>query len=80
MSKDVDKGTERRIRIGQTVRVVGLVVLALVLAGLALANQIDVEVDWLFDTTEGPLVVVIAISAGLGFLLGVLVAWRRKEA
>jgi uncharacterized integral membrane protein len=47
---------------------------------LALANQIDVEVDWLFDTTEGPLVVVIAISAGLGFLLGVLVAWRRKEA
>lgn len=79
MSRDVDKGTERRIRIGQTVRVVVLVGLVLVLAGLVLANQDDVEVDWLFDTTEGPLVVVIAISAGLGFLLGVLVAWRHKE-
>ncbi len=80
MKKDVDEGLERRIRIGQTLRVVVLVVLALVLTGLALANQDDVEVDWLFETTRGPLVVVIAISAGLGFLLGALVAWRRKEA
>lgn len=79
MNDNVDKRTERRIRAGQTFRIVVLVVVAAVLATWALANQEDVEIDWLVDTTRGPLVVVIAVSAVLGFLLGVMVAWRRRH-
>ncbi len=79
MTDEIDSSTERRIRAGQTIRIGVVVAVAAVLAIWALANQDEVEVDWLFDSTDAPLVVVIVVSAGLGFLLGLLVAWRRKR-
>lgn len=79
MATDVDDRTERKIRAGQTVRIVLLVVIAGVLAAWAFANRDDVEVDWLFDTTTGPLVVVILLSAGIGLVLGLLIGWRRRS-
>ncbi len=79
MADDVSDRTERRIRLGQTVRIVLLVVVAVVLVVWAGANTQDVEVDWLFDTTTNSLVVVILGSAALGFLLGLFVAWRRRR-
>jgi uncharacterized integral membrane protein len=79
MADDVSDRTERRIRLGQTVRIVLLVVVAVVLVVWASANTQDVEVDWLFDTTTNSLVVVIVGSAVLGFLLGMFVSWRRRR-
>ena len=77
MSSDIDQGTEKRIRAKQTFRILLFVVIAGVLALWAFANTDEVTVDWLVDTTRGPLVVVIAISALLGFLLGAVATWRQ---
>jgi uncharacterized integral membrane protein len=79
MADDVSDRTERRIRLGQTVRIVVLVVVAAVLVVWAGSNTQDVEVDWLFDTTTNSLVVVIVGAALLGFLIGLFVAWRRRR-
>ena len=77
MASDVDQGTEKRIRAKQTARVLLFVVLGGLLALWAFANTDEVAVDWLFDTTRGPLVVVIVISAMIGFLLGAAATWRQ---
>ena len=77
MATDVDERTEKRIRAKQTVRILLFVVIAGVLALWAFANTDEVAVDWLVDTTRGPLIVVIAISALLGFLLGAVATWRQ---
>lgn len=77
MASDVDQHTEKRIRAKQTFRILLCVVVAGVLALWAFANTDEVAVDWLIDTTRGPLVVVIAISALLGFLLGAVATWRQ---
>lgn len=79
MATDVDDRTEKRIRAKQTFRILSFVLIAGVLALWAFANTDDVEVDWLFDTTTGPLIVVIGISAALGFLLGVVASWRQRH-
>ncbi len=77
MADDVDDGADRGISAKQKLRVLVSVVIVAVLVLWALANTEEVAVDWLFDTTTGPLVVVIAISAALGFLLGAVATWRR---
>lgn len=77
MASDVDERTEKRIRAKQTFRVVVFVVIAGLLALWAFANDDEVAVDWLVDTTSAPLVVVIAISALLGFLLGAVATWSQ---
>lgn len=77
MASDVDQRTEKKIRTKQTVRILLFVAIAGVLALWAFANTDEVAVDWLVDTTSGPLVVVIAISALLGFLLGAVATWRQ---
>ncbi len=77
MASDVDDRTEKRIRAKQTARILLFVIVAGVLALWAFANTDEVAVDWLVDTTTGPLVVVIAISAMLGFLLGAVATWRQ---
>jgi len=51
--------------------VVGLFVALLVL--FALLNTHEVGVDWLFDTVSAPMILVIAISALLGFAIGFIV-------
>lgn len=79
MATNVDDRTEKKIRAGQVARTVVLVMIAAVLVAWAFANQDEVEVDWLFDTTSGPLVVVILVSAGLGLVIGMLLGWRRRS-
>jgi uncharacterized integral membrane protein len=51
--------------------VIGTLVALLVL--FALLNTHEVGVDWLFNTWSAPMILVIAISAGVGFLIGFLV-------
>jgi uncharacterized integral membrane protein len=77
MPADLDDSTEKQIRARQTVRILAIVVLAGILALWAFANTDEVDVDWLVTTTSGPLVVVIAISALIGFLLGAVATWRQ---
>ena len=79
MVDDVSSGTKRRIQFAQTIRVILVVAIAAILVALALANTDDVEVDWLVDSSTGPLVIVIGVSAALGFLAGLIVAWRRSS-
>lgn len=78
MADDVSSGKKRRIQFAQTVRVVVVGAIAAILVVLALANTDDVEIDWLVDSTTGPLVIIIGVSAALGFLAGLIVAWRRS--
>jgi uncharacterized integral membrane protein len=63
-------------------RLTGRHVVALVLIGLlvvlAVLNLDDVSVDLIAGSVELPLVVLIAIAGGLGFLAGWLV-FRRRE-
>jgi uncharacterized integral membrane protein len=48
-------------------------VLGAVLVAFALLNTHEVGVDWLFNTWSAPMILVIAISALLGFAMGFLV-------
>jgi uncharacterized integral membrane protein len=54
------------------------------LAGLAIAfallNLGSVEVDWILDTWDTPLIVVIAVSTLVGAILGFVLARRRYAA
>jgi uncharacterized integral membrane protein len=59
--------------------VIGLFVALLVV--FALLNTHDVGVDWLFDTVSAPMILVIAISALLGFAIGFFVRshWAARK-
>lgn len=78
MATDVDDRTEKSIRTKQTIRIVLLLVIVGIFAWWALANDDDTQVDWLFDTTTAPLVVVILTAAAIGFVVGLLAGWRRR--
>lgn len=47
----------------------GLVVLAVLMTLFAVLNLKDVEVNWIFGTTETPLIIVIVVSLLVGVLL-----------
>jgi uncharacterized integral membrane protein len=47
--------------------------LGVVLVLFAVLNTHEVGVDWVFDTWSAPLILVIVVSALLGFGLGLLV-------
>jgi len=47
--------------------------LGVVLVLFALLNTHEVGVDWLFNTWSAPMILVIALSAALGFAMGFLV-------
>ena len=47
--------------------------LAAVLVLFAVLNTHDVGVDWIFDTVSVPMILVIAVSAAIGFGMGFLV-------
>lgn len=78
MATDVDDRTEKSIRAKQTIRIVLLLVIVGIFAWWAIANDDEVPVDWLFDTTTAPLVVIILTAALAGFLVGLLAGWRRR--
>jgi uncharacterized integral membrane protein len=76
---DHETAHERRIRAGQTVRViVWLIVLAAVVV-FALVNTDEVSVDWLFEDGEAPLWVVIGVSAAAGAVIGYVARPRRTR-
>jgi uncharacterized integral membrane protein len=47
--------------------------LGAILVLFALLNTHEVGVDWLFNTWSAPLILVIAVSAAIGFAMGFLV-------
>jgi uncharacterized integral membrane protein len=51
--------------------VIGTLIALLVV--FALLNTHEVGVDWLFNTWSAPMILVIAISAAFGFVIGFLV-------
>jgi uncharacterized integral membrane protein len=52
----------------ETVRAVGLVVLAVLTTLFAVLNVKDVEVNWIFGKSEMPLIIVIVASLLVGIL------------
>lgn len=69
---------EQQIRRSQTVRVILVVALLLLIALFAATNSHTVGIDWVVTETQAPMVLVIGLSAGVGFLIGALVASRRS--
>jgi uncharacterized integral membrane protein len=60
-------------------RTIVAAVLAVLVILFAVLNSQDVEVDWVVTTTETPLVVVMALCAVAGLVIGRLLAWRRAR-
>jgi uncharacterized integral membrane protein len=58
--------------------VLGAILVILVVA-FAVANGQDVNVDYLLDSTEAPLIYVILGSAIVGALADRLLVWRRRR-
>jgi uncharacterized integral membrane protein len=66
-------------RAGVSPRQVLIAVLALLLLGFAAANFERVEVSFLLFDTEARVVTVIAVAAGLGFVIGYFVGRPSRE-
>ena len=76
---DSDKTfAERRVRAGQTVRVIIRLVVAAAVVVFALVNTEKVDVNWVFDDARVPLWVVIGASALAGAVIGFLASPRRS--
>jgi uncharacterized integral membrane protein len=69
---------ERRIRMGQTIRVVVALAAVSFLIVFALLNSQDVDIDYAFGEVTAPMIIVIVASAVTGFVLGVAAGWRRS--
>lgn len=78
MSSDDRSFTERRVRAGQTIRVIVWLLLAAAVLVFALVNTDKVSVDWVVDEARAPLWVVIALSAVAGAVIGYLARPRRS--
>ena len=73
----VEYQAEAKIRRNQTVRVLIVLIVAAALATLALDNMHDVNIDWVFGSTEAPMIFVIVGSVVGGMIIGALMR-RRK--
>jgi uncharacterized integral membrane protein len=69
MTANVPRDDGRKVNV--KLILVGAFVALLVI--FALLNTHDVGVDWLFDTVSAPMILVIAVSAVLGFAIGFIV-------
>lgn len=79
MSSDVMTSAERKVRVGQTLRVlIWLVVVAAVVV-FALVNTEKVSVDWVVNDALAPLWEVIGASAVAGAIIGYLAHPRRAK-
>ena len=63
-----------------TSRTVAALVIAGLLVAFGVANNDDVPVDWIITTTQTPLIVVIAVSAVLGAILGFAAGRRMRRS
>lgn len=77
--QEEEQRQEQQIRRSQTLRVVSIVILLAAIVIFAVANADTVSIDWVFAQTNAPMVLVIALSGGIGFLIGALVASRRSD-
>jgi len=75
--EQVEFQAESKIRRNQTVRVLVVLIIATVLTALAVDNLHEVSVDWVFGTSDAPLVVVIVIATVGGMIIGALLRKRR---
>ncbi len=66
-ARNVDSGRNVNVKL------ILLGLLGVVLVVFALLNTHEVGVDWLFDTVSAPMILVIAVSAVIGFGMGFLV-------
>ena len=73
----VEFQAEAKIRRNQTIRVLVVLIIATVLTALAVDNLHEVAVDWVFGSSEAPLVVVIVIATVGGMIIGALLRRRR---
>ena len=62
------------------VKLIVLGLLAVVLVVFALLNTHEVGVDWLFDTVSAPMILVIAVSAAIGFGMGAFIHRARTTS
>jgi uncharacterized integral membrane protein len=69
---------ERRIRTGQTIRVIIWLVVLVAIVVFALVNTDEVSVDWIVDDANAPLWAVIAVSAVAGAIIGYVARPRRS--
>jgi len=76
MSDTMDRA-ERRVRAGQTFRILVFLVIVAAIVIFALFNTDKVSVDWVAKKSVAPLWAVIAISAVAGALIGSLARRRR---
>lgn len=73
-----NEGThERSIRTRQTIRILVWIVALGALIAVVVSNSQDVEIDWVFGESTGPLWIVIAGAALLGAVIGYVARWRR---
>jgi len=66
---DVQQTPERRRNRREIARTGALVVLAVLMTLFAVLNVKEVEVNWIFGTSNAPLIVVIVVSLLVGILL-----------
>lgn len=71
-------GAERRVRAGQTIRVIVWLVVVAVVVVFALVNTKKVDVDWVVSDSRAPLWVVIGASAVAGAIIGFVARPRRS--
>lgn len=72
----ISEKRERRIRWGQTIRVLVAVAAIGFLIIFSILNSDDVNIDYAFGDTDAPMIVVIVVSAVGGFVVGVVAGWR----
>jgi uncharacterized integral membrane protein len=69
MAADAARDDGRKVN----VKLILIGVFVALLVVFALLNTHEVGVDWIFDTVDVPMILVIGISAVLGFAIGFIV-------
>lgn len=69
---------ERKVRAGQTVRVIIWLVVVALLVIFALANKEKVTIDWIVNDARAPIWAVIGVSAIAGAIIGYVAHPRRN--
>ncbi len=60
-------------------KTIAAIAVAFVLIAFGVSNDDRVAVDYLVVTRDSPLILVIAVSAFLGAVIGALIVYRRKR-
>jgi uncharacterized integral membrane protein len=78
-TEQVDAGSRRSRR--ELARTIAFVVLAVLMTLFAVLNVKEVEVNWIFGSSQAPLIIVIVVSLLVGILLTHFaeLRWRRRR-